>query len=110
MTTQNPAPAATKSRLRHIVSVEPHEVAALVASFAMFFALLSAYYIVRPVRDEIGVTLGKDALHQLFTVVFFAMIALVPLFASSPRDFRGGSCYRPSTFSSHRVSSYFGLR
>ena len=46
----------------------------------MFFALLSAYYIVRPVRDEIGVTLGKDALHQLFTVVFFAMIALVPLF------------------------------
>ena len=80
MTTQNPAPAATKSRLRRIVSVGPHEVAALVASFAMFFALLSAYYIVRPVRDEIGVTLGKDALHQLFTVVFFAMIALVPLF------------------------------
>jgi AAA family ATP:ADP antiporter len=80
MTTQNPAPAATKSRLRRIVSVEPHEVAALVASFAMFFALLSAYYIIRPVRDEIGVTLGKDALHQLFTVVFFAMIALVPLF------------------------------
>ena len=50
------------------------------ASFAMFFALLSAYYIIRPVRDEIGVTLGKDALHELFTVVFFVMIALVPLF------------------------------
>jgi AAA family ATP:ADP antiporter len=46
----------------------------------MFFALLSAYYIVRPVRDEIGVALGKDALHQLFTVVFFVMLLLVPLF------------------------------
>lgn len=46
----------------------------------MFFALLSAYYIVRPVRDEIGVALGKDALHQLFTVVFFVMLVLVPLF------------------------------
>jgi AAA family ATP:ADP antiporter len=46
----------------------------------MFFALLSAYYIVRPVRDDIGVTLGKDALHQLFTVVFAVMIVLVPLF------------------------------
>ncbi len=46
----------------------------------MFFALLSAYYIIRPVRDEIGVALGKDALHQLFTVVFFVMLVLVPLF------------------------------
>jgi AAA family ATP:ADP antiporter len=66
--------------LRRFVRVEPHEFAALLASFAMFFALLSAYYIIRPVRDEIGVTLGEEALHQLFTVVFFAMIALVPLF------------------------------
>jgi len=79
MTTQDPTPAASVSRLRRIVSVEPHEVAALLASFAMFFALLSAYYIIRPVRDEIGVTLGKEALHQLFTVVFFVMVALVPL-------------------------------
>ena len=46
----------------------------------MFFTLLSAYYIVRPVRDEIGVALGKDALHQVFTVVFFVMLPLVPLF------------------------------
>jgi AAA family ATP:ADP antiporter len=66
--------------LRRFVNVEPQEVAALLASFAMFFALLSAYYIVRPVRDEIGVALGKDALHQLFTVVFFVMLVLVPLF------------------------------
>jgi AAA family ATP:ADP antiporter len=66
--------------LRRFVNVEPGEVVALIASFAMFFALLSAYYIVRPVRDEIGVRLGKDALHELFTVVFVVMIVLVPLF------------------------------
>jgi len=66
--------------LRRFVAVEPDEVAALLASFAMFFALLAAYYIVRPVRDEIGVALGKDTLHQLFTVVFFVMLLLVPLF------------------------------
>lgn len=46
----------------------------------MFFALLSAYYIIRPVRDEIGVSLGKDSLRELFTVVFIVMLALVPLF------------------------------
>ena len=46
----------------------------------MFFSLLAAYYIVRPVRDEMGVTVGKDKLHELFTVVFFVMLAAVPLF------------------------------
>lgn len=46
----------------------------------MFFALLSAYYIARPVRDEIGVSLGKDVLRELFTVVFVVMLILVPLF------------------------------
>lgn len=82
MTDETPLPSAEPpaSWLKRFVNVEPGEVAALLASFAMFFALLSAYYIVRPVRDEIGVSLGKDALHQLFTVVFFVMVALVPLF------------------------------
>jgi AAA family ATP:ADP antiporter len=81
MTTHKPASsAALVARLRRFVSVEPHELAALLASFAMFFALLSAYYIIRPVRDEIGVGLGKSVLHELFTVVFFVMVALVPLF------------------------------
>ena len=82
MSNETPPPTAAQPVpwLKRFVNVEPGEVAALVASFAMFFALLSAYYIVRPVRDEIGVSLGKDALHQLFTVVFFVMIALVPLF------------------------------
>ena len=76
----SPSSQRAGSWLRRVVNVEPEEVAALLASFAMFFALLSAYYIVRPVRDEIGVALGKDALHQLFTVVFFVMLLLVPLF------------------------------
>ncbi len=81
MSTENSPPASDgASWLRRFVIVEPEEVAALLSSFAMFFALLSAYYIVRPVRDDIGVTLGKDSLHQLFTIVFFVMLLLVPLF------------------------------
>ena len=81
MTTQSTAsPTPPSQWLRRFVNVEPTEIAALLASFAMFFALLSAYYIVRPVRDEIGVTLGKDALHHLFTIVFVVMVVLVPLF------------------------------
>lgn len=46
----------------------------------MFFALLAAYYIVRPVRDEMGVAAGENGIHRLFTVVFFVMLAAVPAF------------------------------
>lgn len=66
--------------LARVVSVKPDELRALFASFAMFFALLAAYYIIRPVRDDMGVMVGKDQLHELFTVVFFVMLAAVPLF------------------------------
>lgn len=66
--------------LARAVAVEPREVAALVTSFAMFFMLLAAYYIVRPVRDEMGVTAGKDEIHHLFTIVFVIMLAAVPAF------------------------------
>ena len=77
---QEPRSSRPAALLARWVSVEPGEVTALLASFAMFFAILSAYYIIRPLRDEMGVTLGKDALHRLFTVVFFVMLAAVPLF------------------------------
>lgn len=78
-TTGNDA-TASQSLLQRFVSVKPQEVTALLASFTMFFALLCAYYIVRPVRDEMGVKVGKDQIHHLFTVVFFVMLAAVPLF------------------------------
>ncbi|MGH7415100.1 MAG: hypothetical protein ACREKJ_12955 [Candidatus Rokuibacteriota bacterium] len=41
--------------LRRTVDVREHETAALVASCAYFFFVLSAYYVIRPVRDEMGV-------------------------------------------------------
>lgn len=71
---------AAEPWLRRLVQIEPAEIAAALSSFAMFFALLSAYYVIRPVRDEMGVAIGKDGLHQLFTITFLAMLALVPAF------------------------------
>lgn len=41
--------------LRRTVDVREHETAALVASCAYFFFVLSAYYVIRPVLDEMGV-------------------------------------------------------
>jgi AAA family ATP:ADP antiporter len=113
MTTRERSPRTISvSGLRRFVSVEPHEAAALLAAFAMFFALLSAYYIIRPVRDEIGVALGKVALHQLFTVVFFVMIALVPVFgfiaSRFPRRFVLPAVY--IFFAANLVVFWFALK
>jgi AAA family ATP:ADP antiporter len=66
--------------LARVVHVLRGEVAPLLLSFATFFLVLSAYYVIRPVRDEMGVALGRDALERLFTVVFLVMLAAVPLY------------------------------
>jgi ATP:ADP antiporter, AAA family len=63
-----------------LVAVKRHEVAALLASFMMFFTLLCAYYIIRPVRDEMGAQISKDGLQNLYSVVFVVMLCAVPLF------------------------------
>jgi AAA family ATP:ADP antiporter len=62
------------------VHVEPREVGAMLVSFAYFFLVLAAYYIIRPVRDEMAVAVGSAHLQTLFVIVFFVMLAAVPLF------------------------------
>lgn len=58
------------------------EVAAGVWSFAYFFCLLCSYYILRPVRDEMGIAGGVERLPWLFTGTFLAMLAAVPVFGT----------------------------
>ncbi len=66
--------------LKGAVQVEPAEVAATLWSFAYFFCLLCGYYIIRPVRNEMGVQVGVEHLQWLFTGTFFAMLAVIPVF------------------------------
>jgi len=62
------------------LGAEPHELPALGWAFAYFFLLLSSYYILRPLRDEMAVQAGASQLQWLFTATFVAMLALVPVF------------------------------
>ncbi len=62
--------------------MRPEEVRALLWSFAYFFCLLAGYYILRPLRDEMGVAGGVRNLHWLFTATFFVMLAAVPVFGA----------------------------
>jgi AAA family ATP:ADP antiporter len=66
--------------LRRVANFRPGEGGALFWAFLYFFCLLCSYYIVRPMRDEMGIAGGVDNLHWLFTGTFLAMLAVVPLF------------------------------
>ncbi|WP_341677023.1 hypothetical protein [Niveibacterium sp. SC-1] len=84
--------------LQRIVPVKPDEIAALLLAFAFFFCLLCAYYLLRPLRDAMGLTGGMDKLPWLFTATFVSMLLAVPLFGFlvarlAPRRFVP-ACYR----------------
>ena len=66
--------------LTRVVAVRPEEVRALLWSFAYFFCLLAGYYILRPLRDEMGIAGGVRNLQWLFTATFLVMLAAVPLY------------------------------
>jgi ATP:ADP antiporter, AAA family len=66
--------------LSRFVLVEREEIPALLWSFLYFFCVLAAYYILRPVRDEMGVLSGAHKLPWLFSGVFVSMLFVVPVF------------------------------
>jgi len=68
--------------LARVVEVRPGEARALLWSFAYFFCLLAGYYVLRPLRDEMGIAGGVRNLPWLFTATFFVMLAVVPVFGA----------------------------
>lgn len=68
------------NRLSRLLKLEPGEAAAVGWAFAYFFLLLASYYILRPLRDEMGIAGGMEKLPWVFTGTFIAMLAAVPLF------------------------------
>ena len=70
-----------KKLFTKIVDVKPNEVRALWLGFIFFFVVLAGYYVIRPVRDNIGANFSED-LWWMFTVVLVAMIVANALFSS----------------------------
>lgn len=64
------------------VEIEPAEKTALLLGFAFHFCVLASYYLVRPLRDALGLEGGADKLQWLFTVTFVVMLVMVPLFGA----------------------------
>jgi len=64
------------SLLRRLIDVRREEIAALVWAWLYIFAVLSAYYIMRPIRDQMGVAGGVNNLQWLFTGTLLGMLCL----------------------------------
>ena len=82
MTATEANTSALQRGLARVVAVRPQEVRALLWSFAYFFCLLAGYYVLRPVRDEMGLASGIKNLPWLFTATFFVMLAVVPVYGA----------------------------
>ncbi|XP_044507359.1 uncharacterized protein LOC123226878 isoform X4 [Mangifera indica] len=72
-----------KSRLDAMVSmfvtVHPHETSALLHSSSCFFFILSAYFVVLPLRDEGAISLGLSNLPGLFVGSLFLTLIAAPV-------------------------------
>jgi ATP:ADP antiporter, AAA family len=62
------------------VDVKANEIRALWLGFIFFFVVLAGYYVIRPVRDNIGASFSEN-LWWMFTVVLVTMIVANALFS-----------------------------
>ena len=68
--------------LNRVMPATPGERAAALWSFAYFFMLLAGYYVLRPLRDQMGIAGGTRNLPWLFTATFLALLAAQPLYGA----------------------------
>ena len=51
-------------------------------SFAYFFTLLAGYYVLRPLRDQMGIAGGTKNLPWLFTATFVSLLVAQPIYGA----------------------------
>lgn len=69
-------------------AIQRHEWFAVGVSFAFFFLVLAAYYVIRPVRDQLVAAVGSTALPIFYAATFVATFALAPLFGALVARFK----------------------
>ena len=79
---------ALRQRLHRSLNLAPEELPALLWAFAYFFCLLCSYYLLRPLRDAMGIAGGVDKLQWLFTATFMVMLVAVPVYGWAVARFR----------------------
>jgi len=71
-----PAPPFAHRLLQKVVAARPEEMRAVLWCWLYIFAVLSSYYIMRPIRDQMGIAGGVNNLQWLFAGTLGSMILL----------------------------------
>ncbi len=79
---------AVAALLGRAVNARPGEIPGLLAAFGYHFLLFTAYYILRPIRDSMGVAGGVENLDDLFGWTLAGRLVAVPLFCWASGGFR----------------------
>ena len=74
---ESPGPSTAAEKL---TGVERHEWPALVLAFAYFFFVLAAYYVLRPVREQLAAASGSQVLLSFYTATFITTLVLTPIY------------------------------
>ena len=78
----SPARTAARNVAARLTGTRPDEAGVVVLSAGYFFCVLSAYYVIRPIREEMGVAGGVENIPWLFTGTLAAMLLAHPVFAA----------------------------
>ncbi len=63
-------------------AIQSHEWFVVSIAFAYFFCVLAAYYVIRPVRDQLSAAVGSTALPIFYAATFVVTLALAPVFGA----------------------------
>jgi AAA family ATP:ADP antiporter len=77
-----PRPAGARRARLTLADLRPGEGRATALAFAYFAALLGGYYVLRAVREEMGIRGGVGRLHESFLATFLVMLVAVPLYSA----------------------------
>ncbi len=69
-------------RLAPLAGARPEEARLVLLSAAYFFFILSAYYVIRPIRDDVSVSGGVHNIPWLFTATLVGMLIAHPVFGA----------------------------
>ncbi|HEY2138760.1 MAG TPA: Npt1/Npt2 family nucleotide transporter [Chthoniobacterales bacterium] len=67
--------------LQRVVAIKPGELRSIAWSWLYFFSLLASTFVLRPLRDSMGLNGGADKYPVLFTGTLVAMLVVSPPFA-----------------------------
>ena len=71
----------TIKRLKDFIYVPKEDLSSLLKAFFFFYSVLCAWYVLRPVRNEMAVQAGLENLPGLLSIVLLIMLIANPVYS-----------------------------